>query len=99
MAKTVMQTQRPPSSHRETVERVALISPAQPRSRIASILEREDLLYEAFESTAAAPTLSSEYRPTLILLWAAESGTGLLESLEPITQGFPAVPLMLVCPS
>ena len=78
---------------------IALIAARDPRERIAEALEREKLSFKAFDDVEALLGGSTKRDPSLIVLWVADTASGLLGCIEPLTRRFAQAPVVIVCPS
>jgi DNA-binding NarL/FixJ family response regulator len=79
------------------VDVVALIAGEDPRARIAEALDQGELAFEVFDDTEALLGRPEERSPSLIVLWMADTVTGLSGRLEPLTQRFEAAPIVVIC--
>jgi DNA-binding NarL/FixJ family response regulator len=78
---------------------IALIAGQDPHARIAEALEQGELAFEVFDDTEALLGHSEGHSPSLIVLWVADTATGLSGRIEPLTQRFAAAPIVVVCPA
>jgi DNA-binding NarL/FixJ family response regulator len=77
---------------------IALIAGQDPRERIAEILEREKLGFNAFDDVEALLGHSAKHSPSLIVLWLHDTASGLSGYIEPLTQRFAQALVVVVCP-
>jgi DNA-binding NarL/FixJ family response regulator len=78
---------------------IALIAGQGSRTRIAEALEQGELAFEVFDDTEALLGRSAEHSPSLIVLWVADTATGLSDCIEPLTRRFEEAPIVVICPA
>jgi DNA-binding NarL/FixJ family response regulator len=78
---------------------IALVAVRDAHERIAVTLKQEQLDFKAFDGPEALVEHPSKRSPSLIVLWVQDTASGLLSSIEPLTQRFAHTPLVVVCPS
>lgn len=99
MSKTGTAVRPSTTSSLLTYDRVALIADQSARERIAKVLEREELGFDAFDEAEALLGWPSERSPSLIVLWVEDTVSGLLGCVESLTQRFVQAPVVVVCSS
>jgi DNA-binding NarL/FixJ family response regulator len=99
MSKTGTATRPPATSSLLTYDRIALIAGQGARERIAKVLEREELSFNAFDEVETLLGWPPKRSPSLIVLWVEDTVSGLLGCVESLTQRFAQAPVIVVCSS
>jgi DNA-binding NarL/FixJ family response regulator len=77
----------------------ALLAPAAVRDEVLEALRQEDLRVSAFDGSGDLLGAAAEQRVDLVLLWVADTTSGLGESIEAISEQLPETPIVVLCPS
>jgi DNA-binding NarL/FixJ family response regulator len=99
MSKTGIAVRPSVDSSLATYDRIALIAGQGARERIAKVLEREELSFNAFDGVETLLGWSPERSPSLIVLWVEDTVSGLAGCIEPLTRRFAQAPVVVVCSS
>ena len=78
---------------------IALVGAHGRIESLTRILGMGDLEVKVFDDGQTMVELSSELRPTLIVLWVENTVSGLVEDVEPLAQAFAQAPIIVTCPS
>jgi len=80
-------------------DRIALIASEGAHKTIVKVLGREELSFNKFHDVEALFERLPKLRPSIIVLWVADTVSELPGCIEPLVRRFLQTPVVVICPS
>lgn len=85
----------PPPGYR----RAAVIADSRSRGPILDVLRHANLGFQEFDDVEALIARTTKQAPSVVLLWAHDSSSGLSGEVLALAQRFPSSPVVVICPT
>src|SRR5580700_1064389 len=86
-----------PALESEADVTIALVVDSRSCADMATVLEREQLVFSSFDGPGALLARTGGTDPSVIVLWLEDTTSGLAGCIEPLTQAFARSPVIVAC--